>query len=194
MNYKYEDLVLCSYVTKSLFWNLHGKLEPSSLYNQSLLHATSIQLIDNRVQYGESICIGLCSLANRLLMNGHYNLAASVLKTAKKEFPHEPISCHWFLTELQHMFTRNYHLSNSQVAEAVAKQIIIVNKEDGLLKMAEVFCLKENFNDARIIALKLRHVSKTENFYLANYYMILSTLLLVEINLCDSTGKDTSTS
>ncbi|XP_008190332.1 anaphase-promoting complex subunit 5 [Tribolium castaneum] len=179
-----RDLISNSYAVKSALWQFYGKTEMSSLWSQLLfyLNIDNGRSNDGKAVYGEGFCLAICNVANHLLMQGNYNLVNTVLNFAKDRFPNEPNSHIWMLCENLFIFVRALHHENWSEAEAAAQKILVVDKWEGYLRLAELYYYKQDYTEAhRFVDILINRFHSDNKYKLKIFYYVRAKILLAEI-------------
>lgn len=182
-----RDLISNSYAVKSALWQFYGKTEMSSLWSQLLFYLNIDNSNDSKAVYGECFCLSVCNIANHLLLQGNYNLANTILSFAKERFPNEPNSHIWMLCANLFIFIRALHHENWNDAEAAAQKILVVDKWEGNLRLAELYYYKENFLEAhRLVDILINKFRSDSKYKVKIFYYIRAKILLAEIEFSSS--------
>ncbi|KAL3285340.1 hypothetical protein HHI36_019448 [Cryptolaemus montrouzieri] len=185
--HNHKELISSSYAVKSSLWEFYGKPEMSSLWSQLLLYLNIDNPKPNKAYYGESFCISVCNVAMHLLAEGKYILVFNILEFAKKRFPNEPNSHTWMLCEgILHFIKSLYH-EDWDEAEVAAQKIMIVNKYEAYLRLAELYLYKQDFVEANNCVDKVfKSFENDDKFRFKGYQFIRAKLLLAEIQFASS--------
>ncbi|XP_056636653.1 anaphase-promoting complex subunit 5 [Diorhabda sublineata] len=186
--HNYKDLISNNYSMKSSLWQLYGKTEMSSLWSQLLLYQNMDSLSPGKAFYGEGYCLAVCNIANHLLVEGEYGLVNCVLNFAKKRFPHQPQSNVWMLCENIFVFTRSLHHEKFAEAESAAQKIMVMDKWEGYLRLAEVFFYKRDYVEADKCIEMLLNQYENDNTYKFSdrYYYVRAKIIKMEIQFATS--------
>lgn len=169
---------------KSALWQFYGKSEMSSLWSQLFLHLNIDSEPSLTSFYGEGFCLAICNIANQMLLEGEYNIVNSILQFAKRRYPNEPNCLTWMLSENLFVFTRAMHHEEWFDAECAAQKIMVINKYEGYLRLAELYYYKEDFKEAHKCINDLLDMFSEEDK--CSYYYIRAKILLAEIQFTSS--------
>ncbi|KAJ8948335.1 hypothetical protein NQ318_019320 [Aromia moschata] len=183
--HNYKDLISNNYAMKSSLWQLYGKTEMSSLWSQLLLYLNIDSSSPSKAFYGEGFCLAVCNIANHLLVQGEYALADAALDFVKRRFPAEPNRHAWMLCENLIVFTRSLHHEKWAEAESAAQKMVVVDKWEGYLRLAEVYFYKQDYVEADNCVNALLNQYENDNAYKFNdrYYYVRAKILKAEIQL-----------
>ncbi|KAG5897864.1 hypothetical protein JTB14_024896 [Gonioctena quinquepunctata] len=181
--HNYKDLISNNYSMKSSLWQLYGKTEMSSLWSQLLLYQNMDSTTPSKAYYGEGFCLAVCNIANHLLLQGEYSLVNCVLNFAKQRFPNEPHSRTWMLCENLFVFTRSLYHEKWIEAESAAQKIMVVDKWEGYLRLAEVYFYRQDYVEADNCVEMLLNQYENDNSYKFSdrYYYVRAKILKSEI-------------
>lgn len=176
------DLISNSYALKSSLWQFFGKTEMCSLWSQLLLHLNVDCNSPSQAYYGEGFCLAVCNVANQLLLEGHYSLVHSVLSFIKFAFPKEPHSLIWMFIENLYTFTRSLYHEKWTEAESAAQKILVIDKWEGYLRLAELNLYKEEYEEANAyVDVLLKEYESCEKNKVILHQYIRGRILLAEI-------------
>ncbi|CAH1119671.1 unnamed protein product [Phaedon cochleariae] len=186
--HNYKDLISNNYSMKSSLWQLYGKTEMSSLWSQLLLYQNMDSVSPSKAFYGEGFCLAVCNIANHLLMQGEYSLVNCVLSFAKQRFPHEPQSHLWMLSENLYHFTRAMYNEKWAEAQSAAQKIMVVDKWEGYLRLAEVYFYKQDYVEADNCVETLLDQYENDNTdkFSDRYYYVRAKILKAEIQFAST--------
>nr|XP_023020876.1 anaphase-promoting complex subunit 5 [Leptinotarsa decemlineata] len=186
--HNYKDLISNNHAIKSSLWQLYGKTEMSSLWSQLLLYQNMDSVSPSRVYYGEGFCLAVCNIANHLLIQGEYALVNCIISFAKKRFPYEPHSRHWMLCENLFVFTRSLYHEKWTEAESAAQKILVVNKWEGYLRLAEVYFYKQDYVEAdNCVEMLLKQYENDNSYKFSDgYYYVRAKIVKAEIQFASS--------
>lgn len=186
------DLISNSYGVKAALWQFYGKSEMASLWSQLLFYLNIDSPNDNKTFYGESFCLCVCNIANHLLVQGNYSIVCTVLGFAKERFPNEPHSLVWMMCENLFIFTRSLYHENWTEAQIAAQKILVVDKWEGYLRLAEYFYFKQDYSEAhRFIEILIDKYESTEKNKVQKIgCYVRAKILLAQIQFsCNHPGK-----
>ena len=182
-----KDLISNSYSVKSALWQFYGKSEMSMLWSQLLFYLNINNNNDSKGIYSEGFCLGVCNVANLLLIQGSYNLVHTILNFAKERFPSEPNSHIWMLCENLFIFTRALYHENWIEAEEAAQKTLVVDKWEGYLRLAELYYHKQDYTEAqRYVDTLLNRFESNKKYKLRVLYYVRAKILLAEIQFSSS--------
>ncbi|XP_044758566.1 anaphase-promoting complex subunit 5 isoform X2 [Coccinella septempunctata] len=190
-----KELISNSYVIKSSLWQFYGKPEMSSLWSHLTLYLNIGNMKPTKSHYGEPFCLSICNVAMHLLGEGKYNLAYCALNFVKRRFPDEPNCQIWMLCENLFYFLRALYHEQWVEAEAAARRMMIVDKWESYLRLAELYLFKEDHKEARrVINLIFDRYKDNDKHEFKGYQYVRAKLLFAQIefasNLDDSLPPD----
>lgn len=188
----HSDLISSSFGQKAALWQLYGKPEIASLLSQLLLYEntsdTSFSAL-SKTHYGEGYCQALCHLANQLLLDGDYAMVNSILSFAQEQFPNEPIAHNWMLAENIFYFTLHLYHQDYDEALIAAQKISIVDEDESLLRLGELYIQKQSFKEAQACLNKvLDNIPKRDVVRMD--YRVRAMILLADMQIA-SCGPNT---
>lgn len=71
-----------------------------------------------------------------------------VLQYAKRKYPHEPVAHNWMLVENWATYTRSFYQEKFQEAESAAQKILVLDKWEGYLKLAQLYFYQQEYQQA----------------------------------------------
>lgn len=182
-----RDIISNSYAVRSALWQFFGKSEMSMLWSQLLLYLNIKTSNDNKDFYGEPFCLALCNIANNLLLQGRYNLVNTILGFAKEKFPNEPLSHIWMLSESLSVFVKALHNENWIEAKGAANKILVFDKWEGYLRLAELHFYRQDFVTAnKFIDIIITRFQSNNKYKLKIVYYVRAKILLAEIQCASS--------
>ncbi|XP_045463070.1 anaphase-promoting complex subunit 5 [Harmonia axyridis] len=177
-----RDLISNSYTIKSSLWQFYGKPEMSSLWSHLTLYLNIGNTTPTKANYGEPFCISICNVALQLLGEGKYNLAYSALNFAKRRFPDDPNCQLWMLCENLFYFLRALYHEQWAEAEAAARKMMLVDKWESYLRLAELYLYKEDHKEAkRFIDLIFDRYKIKDKYEFKGYQFVRAKLLQAQI-------------
>lgn len=182
-----RDIISNSYAARSALWQFFGKTDMSMLWSQLLLYLNMKTSNDNKDFYSEPYCLVLCNIANNLLLEGRYSLVNAVLGFAKEKFPNEPLSHMWMLSESLSVFVKALHNENWTEAKGAADKILVFDKWEGYLRLAELYFNKHDFVTAhKFIDMIITRFQNNNKYKLKIVYYVRAKILLAEIQCASS--------
>ncbi|ERL87747.1 hypothetical protein D910_05136 [Dendroctonus ponderosae] len=179
--HSFKDLIFSNNAMKSSLWRLYGKTLLCSLWAHELLNLNTF-LPQTSAYYGEGYLQSVCNVALHLLAEGEYALTNTILQYMKTKYPHEPLARNWMLVENWSHYTLALYHQRYSVAEEVAQKIKVLDKWEGLLKMAEVNLYRGEFTRAHaIVGVILKHYNRDEHLNDGKYCLLRAKLLQAEI-------------
>ncbi|XP_030765608.1 anaphase-promoting complex subunit 5 [Sitophilus oryzae] len=147
--HNYKDLMFNINTMKAALWRLYGKTEMNSLWCQTLLYLNlDTNEAPTTTHYGEGYLQALCNIALNLLLQGEYNLVNALLLYAKRRYPNEPLSKIWMLVENWVVYTKALYNEDWLGAESAAQKIVVLDKWEGYLKLAELYLYQQEYEEA----------------------------------------------
>ncbi|CAG9773305.1 unnamed protein product [Ceutorhynchus assimilis] len=157
--HNFKDLIFNNNMMKSSLWRLYGKTEMNTLWAQLLLYLNIDTTTHTAAHYGEGYLQAVCNTALNMLSQGEYDLVNLLLQYAKKKYPNEPLAHNWMLVENFASFTRALYHEKWKEAESAAQKILVLDKWEGYLKLAELLYHQQEYDEA----------TKCDNVVLHNY-------------------------
>ncbi|KAH1010433.1 hypothetical protein HUJ05_004732 [Dendroctonus ponderosae] len=146
-------------------------------FELNISYTTSLALQDF-AQYGSV----KTAVKPKVLFKGEYALTNTILQYMKTKYPHEPLARNWMLVENWSHYTLALYHQRYSVAEEVAQKIKVLDKWEGLLKMAEVNLYRGEFTRAHaIVGVILKHYNRDEHLNDGKYCLLRAKLLQAEI-------------
>lgn len=71
-----------------------------------------------------------------------------MLQYAKLKYPHEPLAHNWMLVDNCATYTRTFYQEKFQEAESAAQKILVLDKWEGYLKLAQLYFYQQEYRQA----------------------------------------------
>ncbi|XP_066256447.1 anaphase-promoting complex subunit 5 isoform X2 [Euwallacea similis] len=185
--HNYKDLIFNNNAMKSSLWRLYGKTEMCSLWAQVLLYLNIDTLSQTSAYYGEGYLQAVCNTALNLFMEGDYNLVHTILQYAKHKYSHEPLAHTWMLVENFVHFTKALYQENFEEAESAAQKILVLDRWEGYLRLAEVFFYQQEYEQAsKCLGYVLQHYSYDEHLNDGKFCLLRAKILQAEVQFASS--------
>ncbi|XP_060520382.1 anaphase-promoting complex subunit 5 [Cylas formicarius] len=184
----YKDLIFNNNVMKASLWQLYGKTEMCSLWSQMVLYLN----IDTSGRthgshYGEGYLHAVCNTALVMLLQGEYNLVNAILNYASRKFPNEPHSRVWTIVENFSIYTRALYNEKWLEAESAARKLVVFDKWEGYLKLAELYFYKQEYEEAaKYVNLILKLYDHDEHLNDGKFCFLRAKILSAEIQFAAS--------
>ncbi|KAF7285981.1 hypothetical protein GWI33_008285 [Rhynchophorus ferrugineus] len=181
--HNYKDLIFNNSTMKAALWRLYGKTEMNSLWSQTLLYLN----IDSNntpttAHYGEGYLQAVCNIALNMLLWGEYNLVNTLLLYAKRKYPNEPQSKSLMLVENWVVFTKAMYNENWLEAESAAQKILVLDKWEGYLKLAELYLYQQEYDEAnKCLNIIFQKYDYDEHLNDGKFCMLKAKVLLAEV-------------
>uniref|UniRef100_A0A336M354 Anaphase-promoting complex subunit 5 n=1 Tax=Culicoides sonorensis TaxID=179676 RepID=A0A336M354_CULSO len=147
------NLMATSMAERAALWNLYGKNEIAACCSQVMLHISLKRL--GKTYNSDGICEAICSNALWLGLQGHYNLAATVLGHAKQRFPRYPLSRFWIITDCYMTSIQGIVSGKWHEAEEACSNLYRLDRELSILQRASLNIAKRNLKQAQSLLEEL---------------------------------------
>lgn len=185
--HNYKDLIFNNNTMKAALWRLYGKTEMCSLWSQMLLYLNIDTVTHTAAHYGEGYLQAICNTALNMMLEGDYNLSNTLLQYAKRKYPHEPLARTWMLIENYINFTKGLYNEKWLEAESAAQKIIVLDKWEGYLKVAEVYFYRQEYEQAtKCLNVILQNYDYDEHLNDGKFCLLRSKILLAEVQFASS--------
>lgn len=161
----------------------------SLMWSQLFLHLNTYSPTIHKSYYSEGFCHSVCNVANHLLLMGEYNTAHCILTFVKEKFPHEPLSQTWMLCKNLFSFIRSLHHEDWLEAQAAAQRIVVLDKWEGYLRLAELYMYKQDYAEAYRCVNEVANSSQKDSSKPIGF-QLRALILLAEIQSASSFPDD----
>ncbi|XP_050302201.1 anaphase-promoting complex subunit 5 [Anthonomus grandis grandis] len=185
--HNYKDLIFNNNAMKASLWRLYGKTDMCSLWSQVLLYLNIDTETQTSAHYGEGYLQAICNVAMDMLLQGEYNLVNVLLQYAKRRYPNEPLARTWMLVENWASYTRALYHEKWQEAESAAQKILVLDKWEGYLKLAELNFYQQEYDEANnCLAFILQNYNYDEHLNDGKFCLLRAKILQAEIQFASS--------